>query len=208
MAHCNSTDGETQHDARRTARASSGRRGWKDCSRHGGAPGNNVILHNSFLGDPLSEIKSRTETDLAGLDSHVGYMLRRAQLAVFGDFIACQGGAVTRPGQFSILAVIDRNPGLSESRVCAALGIKRANLVAVIDELETLGLVRRDASAKDRRSNHLHLTPAGQRALRSALDGQEEHEARIARLLGVAGRRSLLKHLAKLCQLRTFESIE
>src|SRR5580692_313346 len=136
MAHCNSTDGERQHDARRTG--------------HGAASGNNVMLHNSFLEDPVNELKSHQETDLAGLDSHVGYMLRRAQLAVFGDFIACQHGAVTRPGQFSILAVIDRNPGLSQSRVCAALGIKRANLVAVIDELEASGLVRRDSSTKDR----------------------------------------------------------
>jgi DNA-binding MarR family transcriptional regulator len=150
----------------------------------------------------VSEIKDHPQTDLAGLDEHVGYMLRRAQLAVFGDFIAGQHGAVARPGQFSILAVIDRNPGLSQTRVCAALGIKRANLVGVINELESLGLVRRDASPKDRRSNRLHLTPAGQRALRSSLDGQAEHEARITQLLGVAGRRSLLRQLAKLCQLR------
>jgi DNA-binding MarR family transcriptional regulator len=101
--------------------------------------------------------------------------------------------------------------GRGNATRCAANGnnvIKRANLVAVIDELESSGLVRRDASTKDRRSNHLHLTPAGQRALRTALDGQDEHEARIARLLGTAGRRSLLKQLAKLCELRTVERIE
>jgi DNA-binding MarR family transcriptional regulator len=141
-------------------------------------------------------------TDLAGLDKQVGYMLRQAQLAVFNDFVAGQRGAVARPGQFSILAVIDRNPGLSQSRVCAALGIKRANLVTVIDDLESLGLVRRDSGVVDRRSNHLHLTPAGQRALRSARDDQALHEARIAKLLGIAGRRTLLKQLAKLCELR------
>jgi DNA-binding MarR family transcriptional regulator len=146
-------------------------------------------------------------TDLAGLDSQVGYMLRQAQLTVFADFIACQRGAVVSPGQVSILAVIERNPGLSQSRVCAALGIKRANLVAVIDHFESLGLVRRDASAADRRSNHLHLTPAGQRALRSALDDQALHEARITRLLGASGRRTLLKQLAKLCQLKKSESL-
>lgn len=145
-------------------------------------------------------------TELGGLDSQIGYMLRQAQLAVFADFIASQRGAVTRPGQFSILAVIDRNPGLSQSRVCAALGIKRANLVAVIDHLESLGLVRRDSSVKDRRSNQLNLTPAGQRALRSALDDQAVHEARITRLLGIAGRRNLLKQLAKLCELRKIGS--
>jgi DNA-binding MarR family transcriptional regulator len=151
----------------------------------------------------MSDINDNPQqTDLAGLDDHVGYMLRRAQLAVFGDFIAGQPGPVARPGQFSILAVIDRNPGLSQTQVCAALGIKRANLVGVINELESSGLVRRDSSPTDRRSNRLQLTPAGQLALRSSLDGQAEHEARITRLLGVAGRRSLLKQLAKLCQLR------
>jgi DNA-binding MarR family transcriptional regulator len=161
------------------------------------------MMHNSLAAeDPVSDSDDTPQTDLAGLDDHVGYMLRRAQLAVFGDFIACQSGAVARPGQFSILAVIDRNPGLSQTRVCAALGIKRANLVGVINELESLGLVRRDSSPKDRRANRLHLTAAGQRALRSSLDGQAEHEARITRLLGVAGRRSLLKQLSKLCQLR------
>ncbi len=144
---------------------------------------------------------------LSGLDEQVGYMLRQAQLAVFAAFVAGQRGAVARPGQFSILAVIDRNPGLSQSRVCAALGIKRANLVAVIDHLESLGLVRRDSGVVDRRSNHLHLTPAGQRALRSALDDQALHEARITRLLGIAGRRNLLKQLAKLCQLRKIGSL-
>jgi DNA-binding MarR family transcriptional regulator len=150
----------------------------------------------------VNVIPRATATDLAGLDKQVGYMLRQAQLAVFADFIASQKGTVARPGQFSILAVIDRNPGLSQSRVCAALGIKRANLVTVIDHLEFLGLVRRDTSATDRRSNRLQLTPAGHRALRSALETQALHEARITRLLGIAGRRTLLEQLAKLCELR------
>jgi DNA-binding MarR family transcriptional regulator len=150
----------------------------------------------------MVEASKRAPIDLANLDQRVGYMLRQAQLAVFADFISSQRGAVTRPGQFSILTVIARSPGLSQTQVCTALGIKRANLVAAIDDLESLGLVRRDASAADRRSNRLQLTPAGQRALKTALDAQAEHEARITRLLGIGGRRALLKQLAKLCELR------
>ena len=128
-------------------------------------------------------------------------MLRQAQLAVFADFCAAQRGAVARPGQFSVLAVIGLNAGLNQSRVCDALGIKRANLVAVIDHLESDGLVRRDPSASDRRSNRLRLTAAGKRALKQAVDDQARHEARITRLLGEAGRTALLKQLAKLCKL-------
>jgi DNA-binding MarR family transcriptional regulator len=139
--------------------------------------------------------------DLGDLDQHVGYMLRRAQLAVFADFSATQRGSVVRPGQFSVLAVIRRNPGLSQSQLCEALGIKRANLVAVIDHLESLGLVRRDPSATDRRSNRLQLTPDGEKALQKAVDDLATHEDHITRLLGPAGRVSLLKQLAKLCEL-------
>jgi DNA-binding MarR family transcriptional regulator len=169
------------------------------------------MMHNSFgiaqepaPGKPLMSRSSQitAETDLANLDSQVGYMLRQAQLAVFADFIANQRGAALRPGQFSILAVVGRNPGLSQTQVCGALGIKRANLVAAIDLLESLGLVRRNASLTDRRSNRLHLTPAGQRTLHAALEAQAEHEVRITRLLGAAGKRVLLRHLAKLCELR------
>jgi DNA-binding MarR family transcriptional regulator len=144
--------------------------------------------------------------DLANLDGQVGYMLRQAQLAVFEDFITSQRGAALRPGQFSIMAVIGKTPGLSQAQVCTALGIKRANLVAAIDTLASLEMVRREASETDRRANRLHLTPIGQRALQAALDDQAEHEARITRLLGAAGRRNLLKQLAKLSKLRKTRS--
>lgn len=151
---------------------------------------------------------SSPATHLADLDCQVGYMLRQAQLAVFADFITKQRGSVLRPGQFSILAVIGRNPGLSQTKVCTALGIKRANLVAAIDALEVLGLVRRAASVTDRRSNRLHLTPVGQRALHATLETQAEHEAHITRVLGISGKRALLKQLAKLRELGKTRSVE
>jgi DNA-binding MarR family transcriptional regulator len=139
--------------------------------------------------------------DLGNLEDHVGYILRRAQLAVFADFTAAQTGPVVRPGQFSVLAVIGGNAGLSQSQLCEALGIKRANLVAVIDHLESLKLVSRQPSATDRRSNRLQLTPAGERALKKSIADQARHEARITRLLGPSGRAELLKLLTKLCKL-------
>jgi DNA-binding MarR family transcriptional regulator len=144
---------------------------------------------------------SQEIADLGNLEDHVGYMLRRAQLAVFADFTAAQTGSVARPGQFSVLAVIGGNAGLSQSQLCEALGIKRANLVAVIDHLEMLKLVSRQPSATDRRSNRLRLTPAGERALKKSIADQARHEARITRLLGPTGRTELLKLLAKLCKL-------
>ena len=38
-----------------------------------------------------------------------------------------------RPAQFSVLTVIERNPGLTQSQVAEALGIKRTNFVGMLD---------------------------------------------------------------------------
>ncbi|MGO9427010.1 MAG: MarR family winged helix-turn-helix transcriptional regulator [Steroidobacteraceae bacterium] len=163
------------------------------------------MYYNELFAAPGGPMKLKARqthaASLGDLEQQVGYMLRRAQLAVFADFIAGQRGPAARPGQFSVLAVVGRNPGISQSQLCAALGIKRANLVAVIDRFESLDLVRRETSSTDRRANRLQLTGAGQRALQNALAAQAEHEARITGLLGAAGRQALLKHLAKLCEL-------
>jgi DNA-binding MarR family transcriptional regulator len=96
------------------------------------------------------------------LNASVGYMLRRAQLAVSGDFGETLAEIGLRPGQFAVLTVLDHNPGVTQSEVSAALSIQRANFVSIIDNLERRGLAKRTSSATDRRSNSLTLTtPAG-----------------------------------------------
>ena len=122
-------------------------------------------------------------------------MLRRAQLAVFADFGETFVQLNLRPGQFAALTVIDRNHGMTQSEVCAALGIQHSNFVTVIHDLERRGLVRRTSSAADRRSKALELTLAGRRVLERAAGLQRIHEARIARRLGPGGREQLLRLL-------------
>jgi DNA-binding MarR family transcriptional regulator len=135
------------------------------------------------------------ELDLQGLGGQVGYLLRRAQLAVFADFTAALQALRLRPGQFGVLRLIGSNPGIMQNEVCEALGIQRANLVAVLDELEARGLAERRASTQDRRSNELHLSPAGTRLLERAMAVQAAHEARVAVRLGIKGRADLLRLL-------------
>ena len=73
---------------------------------------------------------------LGPLAGYVGFMLRRIQTAVFADFIASLGELELRPAQYSLLEVIDANPGLRQSDAAAALGIQKANFVALVHELE------------------------------------------------------------------------
>lgn len=138
------------------------------------------------------------EIDLGGLPGFVGYALRRAQMAVFDDFIRSLAAVDLRPAQFSVMLVIDRNPGLKQSQVSAALGIQRTNFVAMVDELEKRGLAQRAPVPGDRRSYALVLTDAGRALLREATALQAGQEARIAAALGPGGRETLLSLLAAL----------
>lgn len=142
------------------------------------------------------------QVQLGPLTDLVGYSLRRAQLAVFQDFIIKMKGFELRPAQFSVLAIIQANPGLKQSRVSEALGINRANFVALLDELEKRKLARRAPSPDDRRSNALYLTPKGEAFLEEALRHlQAQHERRLEGVLGETGKRQLLALLQKLTKL-------
>ena len=136
--------------------------------------------------------------DIQLLNASVGYMLRRAQLAVFADFGETLAELGLRPAQFAVLTVLDHNPGLTQSEVCTALSIQHANFVSIIDGLEGRGLAKRTSSATDRRSKSLSLTLAGRRVLERASELQRVHESRIGQRLGPGGRDQLLRLLERL----------
>jgi DNA-binding MarR family transcriptional regulator len=114
------------------------------------------------------------------LDDLLGYHLRRAQAAVFNDFMRAMAEDQITPGQFGVLTLIDRNPGLNQSALARVLGIERSTMVAVIDRLERRRLVARRESAADRRSNVLGLTAQGKALLAAIEPKVRRHEERIA----------------------------
>ena len=136
--------------------------------------------------------------DLGHLPGLVGYMLRRAQLAVFQDFAQTHAEVGIRPAQYAALTVIERNPGLKQKDVSAALGIKRANFVAMCDELETLGLAARRPIPTDRRSYALHLTRKGRALMKVLHATNQEHETRLTAQIGEEGRERLIVLLTAL----------
>jgi MarR family transcriptional regulator, lower aerobic nicotinate degradation pathway regulator len=57
---------------------------------------------------------------------------------------------------------------VSQQDLARMLGIDPTTIVAIVDELESGGFLRRERSSTDRRRYELHLTDAGRRALESA----------------------------------------
>lgn len=138
------------------------------------------------------------ETALGHLGNVLGYVLRRAQVAVFNDFRRTFAGYDLTPTQYAVLSILADSPGMRQGDVSAALGIKRTNFVAVLDELERRGLARRKAVAADRRSRALFLTPDGERLSADMRKLQDEHELRLAALLPEGQRDYLIGVLRQL----------
>lgn len=136
------------------------------------------------------------DIDLGGLTGHLGYLIRRAQLWVFQDFIRTLAAADIRPAQYSVLTVIGANPGLSQMALAHALDIERARVVHLIDALEARKLVTRQASRHDRRSHALHLTAEGQRTLARVKDLAAQHEKHFIEKIGARQHKMLLRVLA------------
>lgn len=127
----------------------------------------------------------------------LGYQLRLAQLAVFRDFERSAGGLGVSPGRFGLLALVEANPGVSQSRLAHAVGLDRSTMVAVLDRLGDARLVERRAGP-DRRTNGLWLTAAGRSLVAKLKRRIVLHERRVAARLTAEEREHLLTLLAKL----------
>jgi DNA-binding MarR family transcriptional regulator len=138
--------------------------------------------------------------ELGMLKTLLGYHLRRAQVAVFQHFTETMGEAAITPGQFGVLAVINGNPGLSQTQLGTALAIDRSTVVAVIDRLEARGLVVRAAQPNDRRSHALRLSDAGVALLHRLEEMVREHERQIGRSLSAEDQRTLISLLDRVAR--------
>ena len=127
----------------------------------------------------------------------IGYRLRLATNAMTSDLKATLEGTGLRPVLVAMLAVIDRNPGIIQTAVGNALGVQRANLVPLVNEVSERGWVERRPAPKDKRAYALYLTPAGEELLEEALSRIADHEKRLFGRLTQRERETLMRLLAK-----------
>jgi MarR family transcriptional regulator, lower aerobic nicotinate degradation pathway regulator len=83
-------------------------------------------------------------------------------------FAATLGPLGLRPPHFGVLTLIDSHPGCAQQELVDRSLIDPSSMVAVIDELEELGLAERRAHPGDRRKHAVHLTATGQQTLQQA----------------------------------------
>lgn len=87
-----------------------------------------------------------------------------------------------------MLSAIDREPPLSQQELSRLIGVDPTTVVALVDDLEQLGYVKRSRNRSDRRRHDLLLTAAGRRNLAAAHRVADEVEAEIFSPLTAAER--------------------
>lgn len=96
-----------------------------------------------------------------GTPHRLGYLLKHAELR-YGQLTS----AVLAPlglnaREWAALSCLDEQRGLSQKQVAELLGIDRTRMVALVDELQARGWVKRRPQPEDRRKNLVVLTSDG-----------------------------------------------
>ena len=105
---------------------------------------------------------------------------------------------VTLP-RFDLMAQLYRHPeGLKMGELSQRLMVTGGNVTGIADQLETEGLVTREAHAQDRRSFVISLTAAGRRAFAKMAARHEEWVAGLLHGLADTERHDLFKLLGRL----------
>ena len=136
--------------------------------------------------------------ELGALDALVGYHLRRASSVFATDFARAIAGTGMRQVLFGILSIINASPGINQGNVGRALGIQRANMVSLVNELVDSGLVLRAVAAEDRRAFALSLTPDGEAMIATCLERIRAHEDKLLSDFSEADRTTLIALLGRI----------
>jgi DNA-binding MarR family transcriptional regulator len=102
------------------------------------------------------------------LASAPGFLLSWNGQRIAAKFAAVLEPLDLRPPHFGVLTLIDAHPGSAQQELVTRSLIDPSSMVAVIDELEQMGLAERRHHPEDRRKHAVYLTAPGRRTLQRA----------------------------------------
>lgn len=141
---------------------------------------------------------TQKQNNVGPLAPLVGYHLRRASGAFAADFTLAVDGTGMRQVLVGILGVVSGNPGINQGAVGRILGIKRANMVSLINELVDAELIARVVDSGDRRAFSLNVTKTGEAMLANCFKRIEAHEKQMLAGLSDAEKATLLDLLGRI----------
>jgi len=130
--------------------------------------------------------------DLSQSPSH---LLRRCVQYANDLFSREPGSSDLTKQQFTVLAAVEQNEGISQTDLVGITGIDRSTLAEMIRRMIEKGLLDRERTESDQRANAVRMAPGGRKALRSARTASERVERTLLAGLSAADRPRFLKML-------------
>jgi len=130
--------------------------------------------------------------ELAEAPSH---LIRRVQ-QFYSDLYAREAGSceLTKQ-QFTVLAALEHNEGVSQTALVEMTGIDRSTLAEMVRRLLERALLSRERTEDDMRANAVAITQAGRRALRTARSASDRAERALLETLPAPDRLRFVKML-------------
>ncbi len=135
--------------------------------------------------------------DQSRLTHLVGYAASRAAITMRKVFARHMEPLDLKIVEFSILMLVVQNPQVNQKQLGQALDISAPNMAVTLDRMVERGWVERVRSTRDRRAQHIHLTPAGVQLVQRAEKIAVTMEAPALAVLSVAERALLIELLQK-----------
>jgi DNA-binding MarR family transcriptional regulator len=145
-----------------------------------------------------SIVQATDELCLGPLGDWIGFHLRLAQSASFHAFARRLDQIDVSPGWFAVLALINENPGITQTALSRADTRDKSSLTPILDDLERRAMILRERLPSNRRSYSLRLTAAGVSLLNELMRHARAHEAELDRLAAPIGKSSLIEILQKI----------
>jgi len=111
--------------------------------------------------------------DLSQAPSH---LLRRCVQYANDLFSQEPGASDLTKQQYTVLAAVEQNEGMSQTDLVNITGIDRSTLAEMIRRMIEKGLLDRERTESDQRANAVRIATGGRKALRSARTASERVE--------------------------------
>ncbi len=109
------------------------------------------------------ETKAGFNRTISGLESHLGYCLRRVSNSVSGQFAQALHARQTSIAEWVLLHHLHERQQATPGELAEASTMTRGAISKIIDKLQAKGWIRSRVNPEDSRGQILTLTPMGKR---------------------------------------------
>ena len=130
--------------------------------------------------------------------ARIGFLLTQLGSLAAENFAAKTRELGITPPEAGVMRILGRQGGMNQRELAEKLGVAQSRVVALVDSLESAGLIVRERSQIDRRSQVLQVTDSGREVLANLRIAAEAQEAELAEGLSASDRDQLYELLLKL----------